>query len=134
MEGQEQGLRIMNKITFESVMEEIKKSLGDARLKSINEYVKTSDDESGPRKDAPGFKATPEPSGDSLYDKSGSQDNAPKAATPAPAPKPEAPTIKPNVGNDIVTGPGKMAPIGGIKPEAPKPAPVAVKPFGPAQV
>ena len=84
----------MDKITFESVMEEIKKSLGDARLKSIEEAL---DDENGARKDMPGFKPTPEPSANDLYKEPGSQANAPSttappstgtAVPPAPTPKP----------------------------------------------
>ena len=116
----------MNKITFESVMEEIKKSLGEARLKSINEYVRTSDDEEGPRKDMPGFKATPEPSADSLYDKAGSQDNAPKPAAPA---KPATTTdVKTAIGD---TGPKKIGDFGanafGNAPPKPEPQKVDVK-------
>jgi len=90
----------MDKITFESVMEEIKKSLGEARLMDIEEAMSDmmrSDIESGPGgMDAPKVKKQEEPKPPQDNSKAGMmtrdlQSGPGGMDAPKPAPKPEEP-------------------------------------------
>ena len=88
----------MDKITFESVMEEIKKSLGEARLMSIEEAMGAGEDypEGTKPEDKPNAKKPedqPSPTQDNSKSAMMQRDmDSNKPATPAPAPKPVTPS------------------------------------------
>ena len=118
----------MDKITFESVMEEIKKSLGEARLKSIEEVWGVDSSPTDYADNAPKPKPKEEPKVATTEPSPSTRPAAPApAATPAPAPAAAAPASSPAPATTARMAPGAMT-GGSFKPEGPKPAPAATTP------
>jgi hypothetical protein len=114
----------MDKITFESVMEEIKKSLGEARLMKIGEES-VADTQAKIQNDIDARNAARDATNrQKVDDADAATTPARGTSTPAPAPAPAAaPTATPSIPSTTARmAPGAMT-GGSFKPEGPKPAP-----------